>query len=251
MDVTNPGLVSVEAETYGDPDPNGGTATWRPRQSGELEDVVEDSYPRAAGDVQSSVFPTPADVVVGGDAPVGNVVSSPVPDATNVDVAAQDLGHGTWVPVDPLDPAAGKRFVTPAEFVVVGPAESFQTNASEAVLVAVTVTAVYDADSLYDPPGPSTTRYMLVTAPPSLTSYPVSLLGRDLAFAEDTTTAANRGAVRPITSYAGNFVVVDRNDPDEANGTVPQLSTPAVGDTFVVDVRRRGPEQVNTERSTP
>jgi|WetSurMetagenome_2_1015567.scaffolds.fasta_scaffold06777_6 hypothetical protein len=248
MDVTNPGLVSVEDETYGDPDPNGGTATWQPRQAGVLQDVADESYPRPSGDVLSSVFPTPADVVVRGDPPVGNVLSSPVPAAASVDVASQDLGHGTWVPVDPLDPAAGKRFVSPAEFVVVGPAESFQTNASEVVLVTVTVAAVYDADNLYNPPGPSTTRYMLVTVPPSLTSYPVSLLGRDLEFAEDTATVANRGAVRPITNYSGNFVVVDRDDPNVANGTVAQLATPAAGDTFVVDVRRSGSEQVNTER---
>lgn len=247
MDVTNPGLVTVEDETYGDPDPNGGTATWSPRQSGSLEDVADESYPRPTDDVTASVFPTPSNVDVQGDAPVGNVLASPVPEAVNVDVASQDLGHGTWVPVDPLDPAAGKKFVSPAEFVVVGPAESFQTNASEAVLVTVTVSFVYDADDLYNPPGPNTTRYMLVTDPPSLTSYPVSLLGRDLEFAEDTTTAANRGAVRTITNYAGNFVVVDKADPDVANGTVPQLATPVAGDTFVVDVRRRGPEQVNTE----
>jgi len=62
MDVTNPGLVSVEDETYGDPDPNGGTATWQPRQAGVLQDVADESYPRPSGDVLSSVFPTPADM---------------------------------------------------------------------------------------------------------------------------------------------------------------------------------------------
>jgi hypothetical protein len=133
------------------------------------------------------------------------------------------------VPVDPLNPAAGYEFRSPDEFVVVGPTESFQTNRTETDHINATVTGILDADALPAPAGPNTTRYYLVVnTPPLLTSFPVSLLGRQIVFADDTLTVANQGAARIITNYGGNFVVVDRNNPEVDNGGVAQL-TPQVG----------------------
>jgi hypothetical protein len=151
--------------------------------------------------------------------------------------------------VDPLNPSAGYKFVSPADFIVVGPAESFQTNASEADMVTVTITAALDADHLPNVAGGNTTRYYLVTAAPSLSGYPVSLLGRQIVF-DGNVTAGDEGAARVIQSYGSNFVVVNRDDPSESNGDIPTMTAPQVGDTFQLDVNRQGSEQVNTEGGT-
>lgn len=247
MDVTNPGLVSVEAETYGNPYPNGGTQQWVPRETDDLVDAAGEAYPRPSNDVGSSVFPTPADVAVTELPFLPPPFFTPLPRAFEVNVDDQVIGQGVWVYVDPANPAMGKRFVTPADFTVVGPAESFQTNDAVAEIVTVTVVAVLDADNLPNPPSGSTTRYYLVTAPPSLTSYPVSLLGRQITFGEATLTVADRGASRLIQNYGGNFVTIAKDDPSDGNGGVPSLAQPQAGDTFEVAVNRQGSEQVNTE----
>lgn len=246
MDVTNPGTVSVESETYGNPSPGAGTSLWRPLEEGLLVPAADESYPRPENDVGATTFPTPAEVTVGELPYLPPPSWYPQPRAAEVYVDEQVIGQGVWVYVDPLNPAMGKRFVTPADYTVVGPSESFQTNVASDDVVVVTVTAVLDADNLPNPPSGSTTRYYLVTAPPSLTSYPVSLLGRQVTFADDTLTAADQGASRSVQNYGGNFVVVGRDDPSDGNGGVPVLATPQVGDTFEVDVNRQGSEQVNT-----
>ena len=254
MDVTNPGTVSVESEVYGNPDPNGGTARWAPRELDSLTDAAAEGYPPAANGVDASVFPTPLDVDVDQLPVLLPVSSSPRPAAAEVAVADQDLGLGGMIPYDPSDPAAGMVFQSPADFIVVGPAKSFQTNLSAAEIASLTVLAVLDADNLPQPATVATTRYYLVLAPapgdPSLTGYPVSLLGRQVIFASDTLTTADQGAARNITNYGGNFAVVDRDDPSPSNGDVPTLSTPQAGDVVQVDVNRRGSEQVNTEGGT-
>jgi hypothetical protein len=250
MDVTNPGQVSVESETYGNPDPNGGQSKWSPRELDFLTAAADEGYPPAANGVDSVVFPTPGEVDVDQLPVLLPVLSSPVPAASEVSVAGQSIGQGAMVPIDPSDPAAGTMFLTPADFIVVGPAESFQTNTTEVDLVTVTIVAVLDADSLPNPATVNTTRYYLVTAPPTLTSYPVSMLGRQLTFATDTLTVTDQGAARLITSYGGNFVVVNRDDPTPSNGDVPTLAVPQVGDTFQLDVNRQGSEQVNTVGGT-
>jgi hypothetical protein len=247
MDVTNPGTVSVEAETYGNPDPNGGQAKWRPRDVGDLDAVSDEGYPAPEGaGVESSVFPTPANVLVTGVVPLLPVLASVVPPAAEVEVSDQCLGQGTMVPVDPANPAAGSLFQGPAEFTVVDAALSVQTNPSEQTTILCEVAAVRDADT-FGAPGPNTTRYLLVVAtPPLLTSYPVSLLGRQIVFADDTLTAADQGAARFITGYASNYVVVNRDDNTVDDGTVPTLTAPQVGDTFWVDVQRQGSEDVSS-----
>ena len=242
MDSTNPGLVEVASQVYGNPDPNGGTRLLVPRQLDVLIPVGDEGYPPAGSQVTS--YPIPAEVVPVGLLGVPVTPWSPVPPATNFNVDDQVLGQGVWLPVDPLNPAAGKKFVTPGEFIVVGPSESFQTNYSEATTVLCTVVAVYDADNLYHAPVPTTTRYMLVVGPPALTSYPVSMLGRQIVFADDTTTVADQGAARIVTGFSTNFLVIDKNDPNDE--IVPILIDPVVGDTFTIDVQRLGSEQVNT-----
>jgi hypothetical protein len=248
MDVTNPGLVNVSDEAEGNPDPNGGTAKATPRETGVLTGVADDGSPLVpGGGAQADVFPTPSDVTVGFPAPSVPVQVTPVPAATEVDVAAQSIGQGGMVPVDPADPAAGFEFSSPAEFVVVGPAESFQTNQTTEDVVDVTVVAVYDADNLFFAPGPNTTRYYLRTAAPALTSYPVSLLGRQVTFSD---ASSNPGATRAISNYGANFLVINRDDQSEDNGNVPALLPPGPGDVLEVDVGRRGSEQVNTGGET-
>jgi hypothetical protein len=248
MDVTNPGLVNVADEAEGNPDPNGGTAKAVPRETGALTGVADDGSPLVpGGGAQAEVFPTPSDVTVSAPAPSVPVQVTPVPAATEVDVAAQSLGQGGMVPADPADPSAGFEFSSPAEFVVVGPADSFQTNQTTEDVASVTVVAAYDADNLFSAPGPSTTRYYLRVAAPALTSYPVSLLGRQVTF---TDASSNPGAVRTITNYGANFLVIDRDDQSEDNGNVKTLLTPGPGDVLEVDVGRRGSEQVNTGGET-
>lgn len=246
MDVTNPGVVSVASETYGNPDPNGGTSQIIFQPATSTAEAADAGYPPAQNGVGSSVFPTPSEVDVD-QLPVlppdGVAALPPVP---NVYVDDQVIGQGTWQDAEPGNPAAGKNFVTPADFVVVGPAESFQTNTTEVDEVTLTVTAVYDADNLYHAPTVNTTRYYLVVGAPALTSYPVSLLERQLVFADDTLTAADAGAARIITGYGTNYLVIDRSDPTVDNGNVATLATPQVGDTLLLDVSREGSEQVNT-----
>lgn len=241
MDVTNPGVVNVADETYGNPSPNGGTQRWIPRERGVLLPAADEGYPPAANGVESSVFSTPADVPVTELPFLFPTPSSPVPDATEVNVDAQSIGQGSFVPYDPSNLAFGLKFVGPAEFIVVGPAESFQTNLTEQDLVALIVTAVADADNPLVPPGPNTTRYVLYTAPPSLASYPVSVLGRQVTWDD---LSSNPGAVRNITSYGGNFVVVNRQDVTPSNGNVANLATPLAGDVVSLDVNRQGAEPV-------
>jgi len=250
MDVTNPGLVNVESETYGNPDPNGGTTLAVPFQSDDLVPAADEGYPKPQNDVQSRVFPTFGNLLVDELPFLAPSSSTPAPRAAEFDVDAQVLGQGTWVWVDPADHAKGMVFVEPSDFTVVGPAESFQTNLVEDEVATVTVTAVLDADNLPHPPSPTTTRYYLVTAPPRLTSYAVSLLGRQVTFSDDTLTAADRGASRAIQNYGPSFVVINRDDVTTNNGNVPALATPQAGDTFEVAVNRQGSEQVNTEGGT-
>jgi hypothetical protein len=256
-DVNNPGQVSVEGETYNNPNPNNDSVLFVPEQLDTLTNIGKQGYPRADNDVEANAFPTPAEIAVT-QVPTGQVVqSSVVPPAANIIVDDQIIGQGAWVYVDPLNPAAGKRFVTPGEFLVVGPADSIQTNNSEATTVLCTITAVYDADNLWNAPTPTTTRFVLVVGPPALTSYPISILGRQIVFADDTLTAEIAGAVRFITGFSTNYLVVDGANPSDPNvpnlmiQTVPPPPPPGTyvypqaGDTFTLDVQRQGSEDIS------
>ena len=246
MDTTNPGLTNVANQVYGNPNPNGGTVLLTPEERDVLTAAGAQGYPPAVNGVDGVTFPTPAEVVVTGDPSVPLTLSSVAPYATEVAVDEQIIGQGTWQPVDPNQPNGFKQFVTPGEFIVVGPSESIQTNVSETTVVLCTVLSVFDADNLWHGVSASTTRYLLVLAPPLLSSYPVSMLGRQVTFADDTTTAANQGANRIITGYSTNYIVIDQTGPDtNDDGSVPVMATPVMGDTLWLDVQRNGAEQVN------
>ena len=262
-DVNNPGQVSVEGEVYGNPNPNGVPALLVPEQLDDLTDVSDQGYSPATNGVDSTTFPIPAEVVVT-QVPTGQAVPATFPPkATEINVDDQVLGQGVWVYVDPLNPSAGKRFVPPGEFLVVGPDQSIQTNASEATTVLCTITAVYDADNLWQYATYLTTRFLLVVGPPALTSYPISILGRQIIFADDTLTSEIAGAVRIITGYSTNYLVVDNSNPNDPN--VPSLVVevappppppgvfvfPQVGDTFQLDVQRQGSEDISRTGQPP
>jgi hypothetical protein len=92
------------------------------------------------------------------------------------------------------------------------------------------------------------TRFRIYVNPATLTSYPISLLGREILF-DGNITPANEGASRLITGYGANFVVVDRNDPSDTS--VPILSNPQIGDTFTIDTEREGSEEFSRVFEAP
>jgi len=369
LDVTNPGVVNVADEVAENPDPNNSIRLLVPEELDALTDAADQGYAPAGNGVDSTVFPTPKEVIVTQVPTGGTVLSTPTPNAQEVIVGDSVLGQGTWKTnsaqlrlvsvqinvtqafvsstfalgvgtvlesrqngflapdqfgsVDPtsinavttsanvlsdgsqvnyiihlrsaggavvfsdlsagtftitltyndgsttsvsitllqlqalgavsdaevalvnLKPAAsfntGTSFVPPDEFLVVGPDQSINTNYSEQSSVTCTVTAVYDADGPWTPVGPSTTRYLLAVAPPALTSYPVSILGRQIVFTDDTITQDDAGATRQITGYGTNFVAINQSDP---NDDIPSLTPPVAGDTFILDVQRQGAEDI-------
>jgi hypothetical protein len=99
------------------------------------------------------------------------------------------------------------------------------------------------------PSAPPATRYKLVVTPPNLTSFGISMLGRQIIFDDDTITADDEGAARNITGYGWNWIVIDKNDP--ADLSVPALVDPQVGDTFTLDTQRQASEVVSAVALTP
>jgi hypothetical protein len=85
-----------------------------------------------------------------------------------------------------------------------------------------------------------TTRYRLGVNPADLTSFGISILGRELVFDDDTVTVADRGASRLVAYYGAGYVVVNRSDPDD--DTVPVMVAPQAGDAFTLYVQREGSE---------
>jgi hypothetical protein len=230
MNVTNPGLVEAEDEVYKNPDPNGGTSQAVPRQTGALVPVANYARKPADNGVASRLFATPAEASADAPVYVPPVSSTPIPPAPEIIIANQCLTG-----------------VNTAEFTVVGPSESFQTNTTAADLVSLSITAVFDADRLPNTPTVDTTRYyLLVSSPIPLTSYPVSLLNRQVLF----TSGADADACRLIGGYGATFLVIDKNNATDDNGGVPSLVDPAPGDTLSLDVARLGSEQVNTPVET-
>jgi hypothetical protein len=251
-DANNPGQVSVEGETYGNPEPNNSIRLIVPEERDVLEQVSNQGFPPAANGVDASTFPTPAEVRVTQTPTEGVVLSEPVPNAATVIVDEQCIGQGSWVPVDPSDPSAGKRFLPPGEFIVVGPDQSIQTNNSEETTVTCTITGVFDANNLWAVATSATTRFALAVSAPALTSYPISIQGRQIVFADDTLTSEIAGASRTITAFSTNYLVVDSNDPNDQ--TVPSLVIlnppappvlPQIGDTFTLDVQREGAQDIS------
>jgi hypothetical protein len=272
MDVTNPGVVNVASEAYGrgiatnvspnaslvtrgpvtpdltqaagevrgNPDPNGGSAYYAPRQLDVLIPVADEGrplppdggLPQEAG-AEPVVFPTPEEVVVGEPVfspppetyPSGGLYPSTIPP---VQVAAQP----------PQAPGTG--FTPPAELTVVGPSQSFQTNLAASQVITCTVTNVLDADTL-QPPGSSTTRYYVAVAlpisagKPSLRSFPVSLLGRLVTFTSVPTPIAVN-AVSYSVQPTDEIIDESYTKTGSCSITLPAISTVPNGRTiFVVD----------------
>jgi len=225
MNVTNPGLVNVANQSYDSP--LGVDALLYPTPV--TTEVANDAELRPTNDVGSETFPTPTENLVSDDVNVGASQDFGVPVAveTEVNVMAQSL-------------------VSPnvASFLVVGPNETVQTNTTAETEAGFTVTAVQDADTNGVPSG-TTTRYRLFITPATLTAYPFSFIGREMMFNEDTTTPNDRGAVRNITGYANNYIVINKVDTSDTD--VPSLTNPDIGDTFIVDTERNGPEVLSFE----
>lgn len=148
----------------------------------------------------------------------------------------------------PLAPAASiptgqLGFTPPAEFLVIGPNQSVQTNDTDDTYITYPIIAVYDADAYPSPATVDTTRYLIFIGPPKLTSYPISLLGRQVVFGDATLTVPDQGAVRNITGYSGTWFVIDKEDTTDTN--VPEMVPPQVGDTFTINVSRQGAQDVS------
>jgi hypothetical protein len=91
-----------------------------------------------------------------------------------------------------------------------------------------------------------TTRYRLGVSPGDLTSFGISLLGREIVFDDSTLTVADRGASRLVGYYGVDYVVVSRSDLDD--DSVPVMAKPQAGDAFTLYVQREGSE-VFTDQS--
>lgn len=202
-----------------------------------LVPVADQSIAPVTGNPLAVTFPTPAEVIVGAQAP-----ASPSQDFS------QALGvPPLFLPFPPAktDPNIQAQSVTagnPAEFTVAGPDISIQTNVTSATVQGFTVTGVLDADTGLAPAS-TTTRYKLIVTPASLASFGISMLGRQIVFDDSIVTVANEGASRLITGYASNWIVIDRSDP--ADVFVPVLADPQIGDTFTLDSQREASEVVS------
>jgi hypothetical protein len=103
-----------------------------------------------------------------------------------------------------------------------------------------TFTATSAGNWTYIPVTNITTRYRLGVNPADLTSFGISILGRELVFDDDTLTVADRGASRLVAYYGAGYVVINRSDSDD--DSVPVMVKPQAGDAFTLYVQREGSE---------
>ena len=96
----------------------------------------------------------------------------------------------------------------------------------------------------YTPPSTPTTRYRLSVAPQDLQSFGLSMLGREIVFADDTITIQDQGAARIIGFFGNDYITIDKDVPSDDEN--PVLDDPVPGDTFFLNVQRQGGE-VTTE----
>jgi hypothetical protein len=109
--------------------------------------------------------------------------------------------------------------------------------------IAAPFTVTSQGTWAYNPPQQApTTRYRLYVTPANLTSFGISMLGRQIVFDD---TAANPGASRNITGYVANWIVIDK--PEPGNVDYPILDTdPIPGDTFTLTVQRQASEVITS-----
>jgi hypothetical protein len=388
MDATNPGQVEVEDQSVGNPQLTVDSQA-QPNNEAELLPVSDEGFPKASNDVEASTFPTPANVVINDSPLLPQNFGQAVPPTTNVDVAAQSLGLGTFV---------DGVFVSPSDFIVPTTGNNVQTNTNDDSEISLKITLVLDPATglppaipdpaisgsfgavvsngaggviCYAPSNlppllntgtviqlsnstvpsynatmpvihidtrvasfasvssggtgksilnfasalppvfvngalvvvspdsgtaysgtfiiadvtsnsfsipvtftttmtgnaranafelglpfagtasglwasrPAATRYQLFVtdedgSPADLGQLPVTITGREMVFADDTTTTALQGDSRPIAFCGNNYVIVDRTDPV----TQATLPMPAVGDVFEVDTCREGAQAI-------
>ena len=140
--------IEVENETYGNPDVRV-DSTAVPRNDGVLVPVADQSIDPVTGNPLAVTFPTPAEVIVGEQAP-----GSP-----SQDFATIPGQPPLYLPFPPAktDPNVQAQSVTAgtiAEFTVAGPDISIQTNQTPATIQDYTITAVLDADTGQPPVNP-------------------------------------------------------------------------------------------------
>lgn len=233
-DVTNPGLVNVANQAF---NPALGVDSLAiPENSDVLVPVADQEQSPAENGVDSAVFPTPA------ESDVAEQAALPI---------SQDFGIAPGVaplflpfPTDNLKNNVANQNLTsgnPGEYTVAGPDLSIQTNQTGDTKKTFVVSSVRDADTLLAPTI-NTTRYILRVVPADLGSFGVTMLNRQIVF----TDGFNKRAVRLITGCGSNFIVINRNNPNDP--IVPSLSTPQIGDAFTLDVQRQNSEVIS--RST-
>lgn len=149
-DVTNPGLVNVADQAF---DPALKTDSLAiPLDDDVLTSVAGEAEPAVTDNPLATTFPTPANVVVGGQSP-----GQPPPSPGQIPGRPPLYPPSPPSPTDPNIQGQSVTAGTIAEFTV-GPDMSIQTNLTPAVIEDYAVTAVLDADTLAPPttPNPAT-----------------------------------------------------------------------------------------------
>ena len=235
-DVTDSGLVNVANQAF---KPTLGVDSLAiPENSNVLVPVADQEQSPAVNGVDSEVFPTPSE--------------SDVAEQTAIPVS-QDFGIPPGVaplflpfPIDNLKNNVANQNLTagnPGEYTVAGPDLSIQTNQTSDTKKTFVISSVRDADTNLTP-SVATTRYLLKVVPADLSSLGVTMLNRQIVF----TDGPNEDASRIITGYGSNFIVIDRNDPDDS--VTPSLATPQIGNAFTIDVQRQNSEVISRSTGT-
>jgi len=211
IDVTDPGVVNVEAQAY-PPVPGSAQALPTP--------VLVDASSQGAVPLRPllQALPLSSDVFVEDVSllPLPSFSRGTVdPDVREVDVSAQNL---TSVSVDTF-------LVTEVGSVRVGP-----PGIPDSVTLAIAT--ILDADTL-GPVTSSTTRYRITLAS-SLASYGVGIVGRQ-ATVESSVTPGNVGQSMIISFWSGNLIVIPRQV-----GSLTFSTNLQVGATLAIDVGRDG-----------
>ena len=238
MDVTNPGLVNVADQAYGNPS----TAVQSlaiPEDSDVLTPVADEGYPiarnfTATEDGHGSRGPTPTESYVPIQVqPSVSQSTGQIPGVAPLFLPfPQDMIANTVVQQTVVQSG------TP-EFTVAGPTTSIQTNQSDDTKRSYVVQSVLDADTGRAPSG-STMRYKMIVTVPDLLTFGISLLGRKIVFDDNTMTSSDAGATRNISYFGASYITVDRQDLSDSY--IPLLSQPQPGDEFYLFIQRQGSE---------
>lgn len=241
-------------------------------QNGNFDTAADNG---GGGTTFHATAPLPAQLVIGQSVTVAGAVYNGTYVVTNVNSGAQtfDLAvafsatdAGTWAQVgnysfiaDVAYSATDTGTWTCYTFDVTVTYTSTATGTwnSYTFKIPGTYSATASGTWSYTPVAYFTTRYRLgmvaqlvpVLIPANLTSFGVSLAGRELVFDDNTLTVADRGANRLIESYNATSLVISRSDLED--DTVPVMTPPQVGDGFTLYVQREGAEVFTDDVGTP